>query len=67
MHGHRWAAMEEDVKAGLIPMFLCATLGTTATGAVDPIKALGQVTRDFKVWLHIDAAYAGSACICLRI
>lgn len=46
---------EEDVKAGLIPTFLCATLGTTTTGAVDPIKALWQVTRDFKVWLHIGA------------
>ncbi|RVW79655.1 Tyrosine/DOPA decarboxylase 2 [Vitis vinifera] len=57
-------AMEEDVGAGLVPLFLCATVGTTSSGAVDPLEALGRVARDFKVWLHIDAAYAGSACIC---
>ncbi|RVX07346.1 Tyrosine/DOPA decarboxylase 1 [Vitis vinifera] len=57
-------AMEEDIAAGLVPLFLCATVGTTSSGAVDPLEALGHVAKDFKVWLHIDAAYAGSACIC---
>ncbi|XP_034682887.1 tyrosine decarboxylase 1-like [Vitis riparia] len=57
-------AMEEDIGAGLVPLFLCATVGTTSSGAVDPLEALGHVAKDFKVWLHIDAAYAGSACIC---
>ncbi|RVW60430.1 Tyrosine/DOPA decarboxylase 2 [Vitis vinifera] len=56
-------AMEEDIAAGLVPLFLCATVGTTSSGAVDPLEALGHVAKDFKVWLHIDAAYAGSASI----
>ncbi|KAJ9703165.1 hypothetical protein PVL29_004797 [Vitis rotundifolia] len=60
-HHFQFILMEEDVKAGLIPMFICTTLGTTTTKVVDPIKELGQVTRDFKVWLHIDAAYVSSA------
>ena len=58
-------AMAKDVReGGLVPLFLCATVGTTASGAVDPLEALGKVAKDFKVWLHVDAAYAGSACIC---
>ncbi|XP_052177310.1 phenylacetaldehyde synthase-like isoform X1 [Diospyros lotus] len=56
--------MEKDSARGLAPLFLCATIGTTASGAVDPLKELGQVAQDFNVWLHVDAAYAGSACIC---
>ncbi|KAL6345106.1 hypothetical protein AAG906_013589 [Vitis piasezkii] len=54
----------ENIGVGLVPLFLCATVGTTSSGAVDPLEALGHVAKDFKVWLHIDAAYAGSACIC---
>ncbi|WJZ85773.1 hypothetical protein VitviT2T_005292 [Vitis vinifera] len=42
-------AMEEDVGAGLVPLFLCATVGTTSSGAVDPLEALGHVAKDFKV------------------
>ena len=58
-------AMAKDVReGGLVQLFLCATVGTTASGAVDPLEALGKVAKDFKVWLHVDAAYAGSACIC---
>ncbi|WRX25736.1 Pyridoxal phosphate-dependent decarboxylase - like 10 [Theobroma cacao] len=57
-------AIEHDIKSGLVPLFLCATIGTTACGAIDPIAELGKVARKYKLWLHIDAAYAGSACIC---
>ncbi|CAN6457791.1 unnamed protein product [Victoria cruziana] len=53
-----------DAAAGLIPLFLCATVGTTGLGAVDPLDGLAQIAREYKVWLHVDAAYAGSACIC---
>ncbi|KAK3197936.1 hypothetical protein Dsin_021351 [Dipteronia sinensis] len=58
------AAIEEDIKAGLVPLYLCGTVGTTACGAVDPIKELGKIAREYKMWFHVDAAYAGSACIC---
>uniref|UniRef100_A0A7N0TZA9 Tyrosine decarboxylase n=1 Tax=Kalanchoe fedtschenkoi TaxID=63787 RepID=A0A7N0TZA9_KALFE len=53
-----------DVKAGFIPIYLCGTIGTTAFGAVDPIRELGKVAREFNMWFHVDAAYAGSAFIC---
>lgn len=50
-------------KAGLVPIHLCATLGTTSTTAVNPIGPLANVANDYGVWVHVDAAYAGSACI----
>ncbi|KAL5548518.1 hypothetical protein UlMin_003749 [Ulmus minor] len=53
-----------DVEAGLVPLYLCATVGTTSTTAVDPLEDLCNVTRDYDMWVHVDAAYAGSACIC---
>ncbi|GAB4854559.1 hypothetical protein Ancab_023140 [Ancistrocladus abbreviatus] len=58
------AAMESDLSEGLLPLYLCATIGTTASCAVDPLKELGLVAKHFGAWLHVDAAYAGSACIC---
>ncbi|KAK9092288.1 hypothetical protein Syun_027199 [Stephania yunnanensis] len=57
-------AMEADVAAGLKPIYLCATVGTTSSTAVDPVDGLADVARRFGVWFHVDAAYAGSACIC---
>ncbi|KAI9153940.1 hypothetical protein LWI28_018832 [Acer negundo] len=58
------AAIKADVKAGLVPLYLCGTVGTIAYGAVDPIKEFGKIAREYEMWFHIDAAYAGSACIC---
>ncbi|KAI4965461.1 hypothetical protein ZWY2020_054536 [Hordeum vulgare] len=51
-------------SAGLVPLFLCATVGTTQTTAVDPIGELCAVTAPHGVWVHVDAAYAGSAMVC---
>nr|AEY82396.1 tryptophan decarboxylase [Tabernaemontana elegans] len=56
--------VEADVAAGLTPLFLCATLGTTSTTATDPVNALAEIANEFDIWIHVDAAYAGSACIC---
>uniref|UniRef100_A0A224X465 Tryptophan decarboxylase n=1 Tax=Hypericum kalmianum TaxID=473045 RepID=A0A224X465_9ROSI len=58
------AAISEDVATGLIPFFLCATVGTTSSTAVDPLLVLGNIAKTHELWLHVDAAYAGSACIC---
>ncbi|XP_030972406.1 tyrosine decarboxylase 1-like [Quercus lobata] len=58
------ATIQSDVQAGLVPLFLCATVGTTSTNAIDPIGPLCEVAKDFGIWVHIDAAYAGSAFIC---
>ncbi|XP_056299515.1 aromatic-L-amino-acid decarboxylase isoform X1 [Pseudoliparis swirei] len=56
--------LEEDKAAGLIPFFFCATLGTTGSCAFDHITELGPLCNKENVWMHIDAAYAGSAFIC---
>lgn len=53
-----------DVAAGITPVLTVATVGTTSTTAVDPVAAVGEVCRDFGVWLHVDAAYAGVAAAC---
>ncbi|KAL0654825.1 hypothetical protein Bca4012_075409 [Brassica carinata] len=57
-------AVSKDLEAGLIPFFLCGTVGTTSSTAVDPVAALGKIAKSNEMWFHIDAAYAGSACIC---
>ncbi len=54
----------EDVAAGAVPVLVCATIGTTSTTAIDPVAEIGAVCREAGVWLHVDAAYAGSAAVC---
>ncbi|KAM8974316.1 histidine decarboxylase [Pelodytes ibericus] len=58
------AAVEEDRKRGLVPVFVCATLGTTGVCAFDSLAELGPVCAKEGLWLHIDAAYAGTAFLC---
>lgn len=57
-------AISCDIASGLIPTFLCATVGSTSSTAVDPLPALGKIAKSNGIWFHVDAAYAGSACIC---
>ncbi|XP_053697040.1 histidine decarboxylase [Sabethes cyaneus] len=57
-------AINEDIKQGLIPFWVCATLGTTGACAFDNLQEVGEVCARYKIWLHVDAAYAGSAFIC---
>ncbi|XP_062078902.1 tryptophan decarboxylase TDC2-like [Humulus lupulus] len=56
--------VENDVARGLVPLYLCGTVGTTSTTTVDPLEPLANVATDYGMWFHVDAAYAGSACIC---
>ncbi|CAI9261143.1 unnamed protein product [Lactuca saligna] len=56
--------IKRDVEAGLFPLYLCATIGTTSTTTVDPLGPLCEVSSKYNIWVHVDAAYAGSACIC---
>ncbi|MDF1869542.1 MAG: pyridoxal-dependent decarboxylase [Phycisphaerales bacterium] len=61
--------MLEDIEAGLIPAMVVATIGSTSTGAVDPVGAIADVLDRLKVdehrcWLHLDAAWAGAASVC---
>ncbi|XP_068473122.1 tyrosine decarboxylase 2 isoform X2 [Phaseolus vulgaris] len=57
-------AISNDIAGGLVPFFLCATVGTTSSAAIDPLPALGKIAKTNNLWFHVDAAYAGSACIC---
>ncbi|AWP01346.1 putative histidine decarboxylase [Scophthalmus maximus] len=57
-------AIQEDRRMGLVPFMLCATLGTTGVCAFDKLSELGPVCTEEGLWLHVDAAYAGSAYFC---
>jgi aromatic-L-amino-acid decarboxylase len=57
------AAIEQDRAAGLKPCAIVATVGTTTTTATDPLKPIGALAKEFGLWLHVDAAMAGSAMI----
>ena len=56
--------IKADIVKGLIPGFVCATVGTTNTTAIDPIKEIGKICKEYNIWLHVDAAMAGSAALC---
>jgi aromatic-L-amino-acid/L-tryptophan decarboxylase len=58
------AAIDADVAAGLRPVLVCPTIGTTGTGVVDPVRAVAGVARPRGVWVHVDAAWAGVAALC---
>ncbi|XP_053206409.1 aromatic-L-amino-acid decarboxylase-like [Panonychus citri] len=57
-------AIQSDRAKGLIPFFVVATLGTTNSCAFDNITEIGKICQQEGIWMHIDAAYAGSAFIC---
>src|SRR5580700_8733828 len=56
--------IEADERAGLLPCFVCATVGTTSSNAMDPIAAIAEVCRQHNLWLHVDAAMSGTAALC---
>jgi len=53
-----------DRGAGLTPCMVVATVGTTGTNAIDPVRAIGELCRREGVWLHVDAAMSGTAAVC---
>lgn len=55
--------IKKDIKEGMIPSCVIATLGTTSSTAVDPLKDIGEICSRYKIWLHVDAAFAGSAAL----
>jgi aromatic-L-amino-acid decarboxylase len=56
-------AIAEDRRAGIRPMAVVATVGTTSTTSVDPVPAIADICEREHLWLHVDAAYAGVAAI----
>ncbi len=57
-------AIDKDRAAGLVPCFAAATVGTTSSNAMDPLRALGEVCRARGVWFHVDGAMSGTAALC---
>jgi aromatic-L-amino-acid decarboxylase len=55
------AAIAEDRAAGLLPFAVVATVGTTSTTSIDPVPEIAEICQRERLWLHVDAAYAGSA------
>ena len=58
------AQIKQDRQAGKVPCFVCATMGTTSSNALDPLPEIGLICRQQNVWLHVDAAMSGTAAVC---
>ncbi len=56
-------AIEHDKKSGFNPLCVVATIGTTGSTAVDPLRKIGEICDRHSLWLHVDAAFSGSALI----
>ena len=56
--------IEQDKRAGLVPCFVAATMGTTSSNAIDPLPAIGAVCEKHSLWFHVDGAMSGTAALC---
>jgi aromatic-L-amino-acid/L-tryptophan decarboxylase len=56
--------IEQDRRSGLVPCFVCATIGTTSSNAIDPLPEIGRICRESNLWFHVDAAMSGTAALC---
>lgn len=56
-------SIRDDMARGLVPLAIVAAIGTTGSTAIDPLKPIAQIARKHNIWLHVDAAYAGTALI----
>ena len=58
------AAIAQDRAAGRKPFFACATIGTTSSNAMDPLRETGRICREQSLWFHVDGAMSGTAALC---
>jgi aromatic-L-amino-acid decarboxylase len=56
-------AIEKDIKDGFEPLAVVAAIGTTGSTAIDPLDEIGQICKKYNIWLHVDAAWAGTALL----
>jgi aromatic-L-amino-acid decarboxylase len=56
--------IDADRRAGLVPCFVAATIGTTSSNAIDPLPEIGRICREQGLWLHVDGAMCGTAALC---
>ncbi|MBU0985386.1 MAG: aspartate aminotransferase family protein [candidate division Zixibacteria bacterium] len=56
-------AIEQDLSNGIVPLCVVATLGTTGSTAIDPLAEIAAVCARHNIWLHVDAAFAGTALL----
>jgi len=57
-------AIRKDKEKGHLPFFVCATIGTTSSNAMDPIREIGEICKMENLWLHVDGAMSGASLIC---
>ena len=58
------AQIQKDKAEGLVPCFVSATVGTTSSNGLDPLRAIGEICRAENIWFHVDGAMAGTAALC---
>ena len=55
--------IDEDIRQGNLPFLVCATAGTTNTGAIDPLAAIAEICDRYSLWFHVDAAIGGGCAM----
>jgi aromatic-L-amino-acid decarboxylase len=56
-------AIRQDLNRGYTPLLVAAATGTTGSTAIDPLRPIGEICKKYRIWLHVDAAFAGSALL----
>lgn len=56
-------AINEDLRNGFVPVCIVATIGTTGSTAIDSLEQITEISNKYNIWLHVDAAFAGTALI----
>ncbi len=61
---HLESSIKDDLSNNRLPAYVCVTIGTTSSTAIDPLVAIGKICKKYGIWLHVDAAMAGPVALC---